>query len=123
MKDLKILLLAALVPSLLLAACATTPSSLVIPRENSQYDTVGVGKTRLVAMNQAIKSANSTCQSQRGQMVVVSDKTRYNGVVDEQTGRIIERVGSAVGAIAGIASPSMSRDDDYEVTVTFRCQR
>jgi hypothetical protein len=107
----------------LLTACASTPTSLVIPRENSQYDTVGIGKTRIIAMNQAMQSANSTCHAQRGQAIVISDKTRYNGVVDEQTGRIIERVGSAVGAIAGIVSPSISRDDDYEVTVTFRCQR
>jgi hypothetical protein len=106
-----------------LTACASTPTSLVIPRENSQYDTVGMGKTRIIAMNQAMQSANSTCHAQRGQAIVISDKTRYNGVVDEQTGRIIERVGSAVGAIAGIVSPSISRDDDYDVTVTFRCQR
>jgi ABC-type Fe3+-hydroxamate transport system substrate-binding protein len=111
----------ALLPAVLLAACATTPNPLVIPRENNQYDTVGIGKTRIIALNQAMQSVNTTCRSKGGNPVVISDETRYNGVVSEETGRLIERVGSAVGAIAGIASPNISRDDDYQVTVHFRC--
>lgn len=111
----------ALIPALLLAACATTPNPLVIPRENNQYDTVGMGKTRVIALNQAMQSVNATCRGKGGNPVVINDETKYNGVVSEETGRLIERVGSAVGAIAGIASPNMSRDDDYQVTVHFRC--
>lgn len=108
---------------LTLTACATTPSTLVIPRENQQYDTIGMGKTRVAAMSKAMQGAEQYCKNQRATPVVVGEQVKYNGVISEQTGRVVEQVGAVVGAITGVASPQLARDDDYEVSIRFRCQR
>ncbi len=105
-----------------LTACASNPSNaLVIPRENNQFDTVGLGKSKVAALNVAMQNVNSACRG-KGSPVVVNEQTKYNGVINEDTGRIIEQVGAAVGAIAGVKAPGIARDDDYEVTLRFYCR-
>jgi len=105
----------------LLAGCAVTPPSApVIQRENNQFETTGVGKTRAIALQAAMASANKTCG--RNQTIVLKDEVKYNGVVDEKTGRLIEQVGGAIGVLTGMKNPQIARDDDYEVTVTFYCR-
>ena len=105
----------------LLAGCAVTPPSApVIQRENNQFETTGVGKTKAVALQSAMTSANKTCG--RNQTIVVKDVVKYNGLVDEKTGRLIEQVGGAIGVLTGMKNPQVARDDDYEVTVTFYCR-
>lgn len=108
---------------LTLTACATTPQTLVIPRENQQYDTVGMGKSRVIALGKAMQGAEQYCKNQRATPVVVDEQVKYHGVISEQTGRVVEQVGAVVGAITGVASPQLARDDDYEVNLRFRCQR
>lgn len=46
----------------------------------------------------------------------------YNGILNERTGRMIEQGVSVAGAIFGQSAPKLSRDDDFEYTVKFRCQ-
>ena len=50
--------------TLLLSACASTPSnSLAIQKADNQYDVTGIGKTALIAKNNAIEAAAHTCGS------------------------------------------------------------
>ena len=105
----------------ILAGCAATPPGApVIQRENNQFETTGAGKTKAVALQSAMLSANKTCG--RNQTIVVKDEVKYNGLVDEKTGRLIEQVGGAIGVLTGMKNPQIARDDDYEVTVTFYCR-
>jgi hypothetical protein len=105
----------------LLAGCAVTPlGPPVIQRENNQFETTGAGKTRAIALQSAMTSANKTCGS--NQTIVVQDVVKYNGLVDEKTGRLIEQVGGVVGVLTGMKNPQIARDDDYNVTVTFYCR-
>lgn len=105
----------------LLAGCAVTPPSApVIQRENNQFETTGSGKTKAIALQGAMTSANKTCG--RNQTIVVKDEVKYNGLVDEKTGRLIEQVGGVVGVLTGMKNPQIGRDDDYDVTVTFYCR-
>ncbi|MEC7120013.1 MAG: hypothetical protein VXW65_08955 [Pseudomonadota bacterium] len=110
----------ALCTAVLFVGCATTPSAPVIQRDNNQFETTGMGKTRAAALDTALKAASKTCQ--RSQAIVISDQTQYNGVVDEKTGRLIEQVGTAVGVMTGMKTPQIARDDDYAVTVKFYCK-
>lgn len=113
-----------LVGLLTLTACTTTPQNyLVIPREHQQYDTIGTGKSRVAALGKAMQGAEEYCTRQRATPVVIDEQTKYNGVISEQTGRVVEQVGAVVGAITGVASPQLAREDDYEVSLRFRCQR
>ena len=109
-----------LMTTMALGACQSTPSSPVIQRANSIYETTGVADTKIKAQQNALASAKSTCRTK--QVIVVDDKVTYNGILDERTGRMVGQVGAVVGSIFGTGSTDLSREDDYEYKINFRCQ-
>ncbi|MGA6100710.1 hypothetical protein ACPESL_00850 [Psychrobacter pocilloporae] len=113
-------LTATLVAALALSACQSTPSSPVIQRANSIYETTGIADTKVKAQQNAIDSAQKTCRSK--QVIIVDDNVKYNGILNERTGRMVGQVGSVVGSIFGTGTPDLSRNDDYEYKINFRCQ-
>lgn len=114
-------LTATLAAALVLSACQSTPtSSPVIQRADATYETTGLGVNKVKAQQNALASANKTCRSK--QVIIINDKTTFNGVLNERTGRMIEQVGTMVGSVMGKNSPDLSRDDDYEYKINFRCQ-
>ena len=113
-------LTATLVAALALSACQSTPSSPVIQRANSTYETTGIADTKVKAQQNAIDSAQKTCRSK--QVIIVDDKVTYNGILDERTGRMVGQAGAVIGSIFGTGSPDLSRSDDYEYKINFRCQ-
>jgi len=113
-------LTATLVAALALSACQSTPSSPVIQRANSIYETTGIADTKVKAQQNVIDSAQKTCRSK--QVIIVDDNVKYNGILNERTGRMVGQVGAVVGSIFGTGTPDLSRNDDYEYTINFRCQ-
>lgn len=113
-------LTATLAAALALSACQTTPSSPVIQRANSIYETTGIADSKVKAQQNAIDSAQKTCRGK--QIIIVDDKVTYNGILDENTGRMIGQASAVLGTILGTGSPNLSRDDDYEYKINFRCQ-
>ena len=109
-----------LMTTMVLGACQSTPSSPVIQRANSIYETTGVDDTKIKAQQNALASAKSTCRTK--QVIIVEDKVTYNGILDERTGRMVGQVGAVVGSIFGTGSTDLSREDDYEYKINFRCQ-
>lgn len=109
---------------LLLTACASNPTSLAIQKENNLFEVTGLGKTQLIAKNNAITAANKACGS-RATPIVVDEKTSYNGalkgVVDEETGQMIQAAATVLGNIAG-TNTGLNQNDDYQTVLTFRCQ-
>lgn len=107
---------------LLLAGCNTTPTntSAVIQRENSQFEVTGLGASQLAAQNAAAAAANKSCKNSSA--VVVNQQSKYNGVVDEKTGRVIDQAAGVVSILTGTKTSKISRDDDYQVTLTFYCK-
>jgi predicted lipoprotein with Yx(FWY)xxD motif len=111
--------------TLLLSACATTPSnSLAIQKENNLFEVTGLGKSAIIAKNNAVSAANKSCGT-RNTPIVVDEKTAYSGalkgVVDEQTGQLIQAAATVLGNIAGTKT-GINGDQDYQTTLTFRCQ-
>lgn len=104
-----------------LSACATTPtSSLAIQRENNQFQVTGIGKDKLTAQNNAVKAAQKTCTRSTAP-VVTNEKVQYNGVLDENTGKVINQAGSIAGIFLG-KDVNISQDNDYNVTLDFYCK-
>lgn len=103
-----------------LTACQSTPTAPVMQRADSTFETTGLGKTKVQAQKNALDSAKKTCGMR--QPIVLSNDVVYNGVLDERTGRMIDQVGTVVGAVLGAKSPDLSRDDDYEYSISFRCK-
>lgn len=113
-------LTATLAAALALSACQSTPSSPVIQRDNSTYETTGIAETKVQAQQNALDSAQNTCRND--QVIVVEDTLTYNGILDERTGRMVGQASAVIGSIFGTGSPDLTRDDDYEYTISFRCQ-
>lgn len=115
----------AIVAAALLSACASTPTnSLAIQTENNQYEITGLGKTQIIAKNNAISAANKTCGN-KASPILNNEQTNYNGilkgVVDEQTGQLIQAAADVLGNITG-RNAGLTQDNDYQTTLTFRCQ-
>lgn len=105
---------------LALSACQSTPTSPVIQRANSIYETTGLGDNKVTAQQNALDSAKKTCRSK--QVIIVKDQVKYNGVLNERAGRMVGQMGSVVGSVFGKNKPDLSRNDDYEYLINFRCQ-
>ena len=113
-------LTATLASALALSACQSTPSSPVIQRANSIYETTGIAESKVKAQQNAIDSAQKTCG--RKQVIIIDDKVKYNGILNEQTGRMVGQAGAVIGSIFGTGTPDLSRKVDYEYMINFRCQ-
>ena len=114
-----------LASALLLGACSSNPvnNTIAIQKPNNQYEVTGLGKSEVIAKNNAVLAANKTCG--KSTTIVLDEKTTYNGalkgVVDEQTGKMIQAAAGILGTIAG-KSADISKDDDYQTVLTFQCQ-
>lgn len=110
--------------ALVLSACASQPTtSLAIQNINNEYEVTGLGKSQVIAKNNAITAANKTCGS-KAAPILVNEKSSYNGafkgVVNEKTGQVIQAAADMIGGLAG-KSAGLSRDDDYQTVLTFKC--
>lgn len=104
----------------LLSACQSTPTGPVIQRANNTFETTGLGKTKILAQQQAINNAKKQCGGFKNP-VILTDNATYNGVLGENTGRILDQATTVLGGILG-SKASIARDDDYEYHITFNCQ-
>ncbi len=111
--------------ALLLSACASNPTqTLAIQKADNQYEVTGLGKDQITAKNNAIVAANKTC-GKKAAPVLINEKTEYhgslNGVVDEQTGKIITAAAGVIGSVMG-KNYGIEKDTDYQSTLTFSCK-
>lgn len=111
--------------ALFLTACASNPTqTLAIQKAGNQYEVTGLGKTQIIAKNNAIVAANNTC-GKKATPVVNNEKTEYNGalkgVVDEETGKMITAAAGVLGSVIG-KSNGIEKDTDYQTTLTFSCK-
>ena len=107
-----------------LSACASTPTqSLAIQKSDNQYEVTGLGKSQIIAKNNAISAANTTC-GKKATPIVSNEKTEYNGalkgVFDEQTGKMITAAAGVLGSVLG-TNTNIEKDTDYQTTLTFSC--
>lgn len=117
---MKIQIFAISLLTVVLTACQTTPTSPIMQRENKVFETTGLGKSKVIAQQNAINSANVQC-GRLQKPIVVTDEVKYNGVLDENLGRVADK---AVGVLSGILGhkTSISQNDDYEYKISFRCE-
>jgi hypothetical protein len=103
--------------------CASTPDiGNVIPMEGGIYQGEGQGSSSESAMKSALYTAEATCKAQGKRHVVVSQKAQYKGVVSQETNRAIDGAAQALANITGKWTPSLSNDDDHQISLTFKCE-
>lgn len=108
-----------------LTACTSNPTKiLAIQNANNQYEVTGLGKSQVIAKNNAITAANSTC-GKKAAPILVDEKNEYNGalkgVFDEQTGKMITAAAGVIGSVIG-KSNGIEKDTDYQTKLTFTCK-
>lgn len=108
-----------------LSACASTPTkSLAIQKADNLFEVTGLGKSQIIAKNNAIAAANSSCGN-KATPIVSDEKTEYNGslkgVFDEETGKMITAAAGVLGSVLG-TNTSIEKDTDYQTTLTFSCK-
>ncbi|MET3071999.1 hypothetical protein [Herbaspirillum seropedicae] len=117
---MKIKFLSSLGLALILTACASSKPANVMPMAGGQYRTTGFGESENDAQAAALKAADAACNKQGKRFEVVNSQTKYKGVVSESTNRNLKAAGD-LAAWAGSWVPTLSGDDDYEVTLLFSC--
>jgi len=106
-----------------IGGCASTPDiGNVIPMEGGIYQGDGTGPSSESAMKSALYTAEATCKQQRKRHVIVSQKTQYKGVVSKETNRTIDSAAQVLANMTGKMIPTMSNDDDYQISLTFKCE-
>lgn len=109
--------------AVIVAGCTSTPKmGNVIPEEGGIYQVVTTGESNDTALSSALHSAKTTCEQRQSRFVVLDQKTEYKGLVSEDSNRAIDKVAGIVSAVAFIPIPTLSGDDDYRITMQFKCE-
>lgn len=110
------------VVALALAGCASTPRlGNVIPEAGGHYQAIGLGGSSEAAVSSALYTAQMTCQPQHMHHVVTGQQMQYKEALSEGASRAISSVSQAVSSLAHAWGPTMSREDDYQITLSFTC--
>lgn len=109
----------------ILTACASTPTkSLAIQKADNLFEVTGLGKSQIIAKNNAIAAANSSC-GKKATPIVTDEKSEYSGalkgVFNEETGKMISAAAGVLGSVLG-TNASIDQDTDYQTTLTFSCK-
>ena len=121
---MKILQASLLCGAAVLTACggmAARGNGVVIPYENGRYVATASAKTEETALRDALAAAKDECAGRKQPLAVVKQKTEYKGVVAREIVKTAEQIEEIIAAGAGKVLPDLSSDEDYKVSLDFRC--
>lgn len=107
-----------------LAACAgaTAGRGIVIPYENGRLVATANGRTEEQALRGALDAAKAECSERRQALAVVKERTEYKGVLAREIVKTAEQIEEIIRAgEGGKLMPDLSTDEDYKVSIDFRC--
>ena len=105
-----------------LSACAARGGSgIVIPYENGRLVAQASARTEEDALRDALAAAKDECQARRAPLAVVKQKTEYQGVVAKEVVKTAEQLEKIIAEGAEAVIPDLSSDEDYKVSIEFRC--
>lgn len=108
--------------SMLLIACQAVPvtPTPVFQKPNKIFRTTAGGSNKLEARTIALKSATIACQGK--DPIIIADNMSYNGILNEDIGRVVDKTAKIASAIFGSKTPKVKTDDTYEYTISFKCK-
>nr|WP_319564227.1 hypothetical protein [uncultured Rhodoferax sp.] len=105
------------------AGCASTPPlGNVIPQAGGSYQVISTGSTKNDALASALHTAESTCSARKMHHIVSGEQTKYKGVVSEETNTTLNKAQEIIAATTGAWLPTLSGDEDYQMTMSFSCE-
>lgn len=96
-------------------------NGIVIPYENGRLVSTASGRTEETALRDALDAAKDECADRRQPLAVVKQKTEYKGVVAREIVKTAEQIEQIILAGAGKVVPDLATDEDYKVSLEFRC--
>lgn len=105
-----------------LSACAAGGGNgVVIPYQDGRLVAQASARTEEEALRDALAAAKDECQSRRAPLGVVKQKTEYQGVVAKEVVKTAEQLEKIIAEGAEAVIPDLSSDEDYKVSIEFRC--
>lgn len=118
------LLVVCLVGIAFLSGCAVSPKmGNIIPQAGGKYQVITNGASRDEALKSALFSAESTCKERDMRHIISAQSTNYKGMVSEDANKTMDRAASIVAAVTGTWIPTLSDDEDYQMTLDFSCEK
>lgn len=104
------------------AACTQAANSaLVIPYQDGRYTSVASADNEKDALRLAVAGAKQECGAQKKALAVGKSSTRYQGVLTPELTKTVKQIDRIITQTGDLPLPDLSDDEDYEVTVEFRC--
>jgi hypothetical protein len=105
------------------AACGTTAGGrgLVIPYEDGRLVAQASARSEEEALRDALEAAKAECKDRRQPLAVKSQKTEYKGMVAREVVKTAEQLEKVIAEGGGKVIPDLSSDEDYKVSIEFRC--
>jgi hypothetical protein len=112
-----------LCPAAVLSACAAAGggNGVVIPYENGRLVAQASARTEEAALRDALEAAKAECKDRRQPLAVKSQKTEYKGMVAKEVVKTAEQLEKVIAEGAEGVIPDLSSDEDYKVSIEFRC--
>lgn len=102
--------------ALFLSACTTVKKYKVNRMPGGVYRSFAADKLKQDAYNNAIDGANTHCENKGKEAVIISEDKKYSGILKEGKER---QIASYLPIIRDIGRS----DDDYSVTIKFKCEK
>ena len=106
-----------------LSACAATRggNGVVIPYEGGRLVAQASARTEEDALRDALGAAKAECKERRQPLAVKSQKTEYKGMVAKEVVKTAEQLEKILAEGIDEVIPDLSSDEDYKVSIDFRC--
>jgi hypothetical protein len=106
----------------ILSACAAPGSrGVVIPYENGRMVATASAENEDDALRDALAAAKAECKERRQPLAVVKQKTEYKGMVAREVVKTAEQLEKILVEGSDKIIPDLSTDEDYKVSLEFRC--
>lgn len=103
-----------------LMGCSTVTTT-AYQTKGGNYQAVSLSRSENDGAPAALEKAKDICEKQNKQLIVLSNKTRYQGT-NKELGEVSDVVSKAAFQAGGVLVPSLKQDNDYKTVLTFRCK-
>lgn len=109
---------------IVLSGCSSV--SPVVKKPDGNYHVVGYGPSTQQSRNAALGAAADQCRKIKKEVVVISEDSRYTGLVSAEVNKAV-KIASSIAKAAGETETSRtlkdaSTKDSYETEVSFTCE-
>ena len=109
--------------AVLLGACEAPAgrNGIVIPYQDGHYVSTAMARDEQDALRDALDAAKDECRERRQPLAVLRTRTEYKGMVAKEVVKTAEQLEKVITEGAGKVIPDLSSDEDYKVSIDFRC--